>query len=132
MPLKGMSKRRRGEIWLADLNPRQGTEPGKTRPVLIVQAQPLLDADHPSTVIVPLTTNLIDDATPLRVRVSPGGRLRRRSDLLIDQLRAIDDRRLIEGPLVQLSATLMLQVDRAIRTLGWVIAEARGKVEALA
>ena len=26
----------RGEVWLADLNPRQGTEPGKTRPVLIV------------------------------------------------------------------------------------------------
>ena len=40
-----MSTHRRGEIWLADLNPRQGTEPGKTRPVLIVQAQPLLDAD---------------------------------------------------------------------------------------
>ncbi len=27
----------RGEIWLANLNPRRGTEPGKSRPVLIVQ-----------------------------------------------------------------------------------------------
>ena len=35
--------RRRGEIWLADLNPRRGTEPGKTRPVVAVQAQALLD-----------------------------------------------------------------------------------------
>ena len=115
MPSKRISKRRRGEIWLADLNPRQGTEPGKTRPVLIVQAQPLLDADHPSTVIVPLTTNLIDGAAPLRVRVSPTGRLRSGSDLLIDQLRAIDNRRLIDGPLARLSTTLMAQVDRAIR-----------------
>jgi mRNA interferase MazF len=115
MPSKRISKRRRGEIWLADLNPRQGTEPGKTRPVLIVQAQALLEADHPSTVIVPLTTNLIDDAVPLRVRVSPVGRLRRGSDLLIDQLRAIDNRRLIDGPLGRLSAELMIQVDRAIR-----------------
>jgi mRNA interferase MazF len=115
MQSKRISKRRRGEIWLADLNPRRGTEPGKTRPVLIVQAQPLLEADHPSTVIVPLTTNLIDDAAPLRVRVSPMGRLRSGSDLLIDQLRAIDNRRLIDGPLARLSTTLMAQVDRAIR-----------------
>ena len=50
-----MSKR--GEIWLANLNPRRGTEPGKTRPVLIVQAQSLLDAVHPSTLVIPLTTN---------------------------------------------------------------------------
>ena len=33
----------RGEVWVADLNPRQGTEPGKTRPALIVQAQALLE-----------------------------------------------------------------------------------------
>ena len=115
MRLKGMSKLRRGEIWLADLNPRQGTEPGKSRPVLIVQAQPLLDAEHPSTLIVPLTTNLVDDAAPLRVRVSPIGRLKRRSDLLVDQLRAIDNRRLIDGPLARLSPPLVTLVDRAIR-----------------
>ena len=107
--------RKRGEVWLADLNPRQGTEPGKTRPVLIVQAQPLLDAEHPSTLVIPLTTNVVDDAAPLRVRVSPTGRLRRRSDLLIDQLRAIDNRRLIDGPLARLSPTLISQVERAIR-----------------
>lgn len=52
----------RGEIWLADLNPPHGTEPGKVRPVLIVQSQALLDAGHPSTYIVPLTTKLVDDA----------------------------------------------------------------------
>ncbi len=59
----------RGEVWLANLNPRRGTEPGKTRPVLIVQAQALIDAGHPSTLIAPLSTNLIDDAEPLRIRV---------------------------------------------------------------
>ena len=30
--------RSRGEVWLANLSPRRGTGPGKTRPVLIVQA----------------------------------------------------------------------------------------------
>ena len=60
----------RGEVWLADLDPRRGTEPGKTRPVLIVQSQALMQAEHPSTIVVPLTTTLIDAAEPLRVRLS--------------------------------------------------------------
>ena len=99
-----MSVRKRGEIWLADLNPRRGTEPGKTRPVLIVQAQALLDAEHPSTLVVPLTTHLIDGAEPLRVRIRAAGSLKRDSDALIDQVRAIDNRRLVQGPLSRLPA----------------------------
>ena len=112
-----MSTRERGEVWLATLDPRRGTEPGKTRPVLIVQAQALLDADHPSTLVVPLTTHLVDDAEPLRVRVKPGGRLRKESDLLVDQMRAIDNRRLIDGPLTHLSAAAMRRVEDAIRAV---------------
>ena len=104
----------RGEVWLADLDPRRGTEPGKTRPVLIVQSQALLDAGHPSTLIIPLTTNLVEDAEPLRIRVPASGRLRHASDLLIDQLRAIDNRRLIQGPLTRLSPTLLRKVAEAI------------------
>jgi mRNA interferase MazF len=105
----------RGEIWLANLNPRRGTEPGKTRPVLIIQSQALLDAGHPSTLIIPLTTNLIEDAEPLRIRISAADQLRQDSDLLIDQLRAIDNRRLTQGPLTRLSARLLAKVDDAIR-----------------
>lgn len=105
----------RGEIWLADLNPRRGTEPGKTRPVLIVQAQALLDVNHPSTLIVPLATNLTDSAEPLRIRVAPASHLRRTSDLLIDQLRAIDNRRLRSGPLTRLNGSMMARVSQAIR-----------------
>ncbi|MBN1104872.1 MAG: type II toxin-antitoxin system PemK/MazF family toxin, partial [Deltaproteobacteria bacterium] len=105
----------RGEIWLANLNPGRGTEPGKTRPVLILQAQALLDADHPSTLVIPLTTNLIDDAEPLRIRVPACGTLAQDSDLLIDQLRAIDNRRLIKGPLASIDPSLMVQVNEAVR-----------------
>jgi len=104
----------RGEIWLADLNPSRGTEPGKTRPVLIVQSQALLDVEHPSTLIVPLTTNLVEDAEPLRIRVPACGRLRRKSDLLVDQIRAIDNRRMVKGPLARLGRDLMAQVREAI------------------
>ena len=104
----------RGEVWLADLNPRQGTEPGKTRPVLIVQAQALLDAGHPSTLIAPLTTRLVDDAEPLRIRIPATGQLRRNSDALIDQLRAIDNRRLVRGPLARLGPAAMAEARQAL------------------
>ncbi|MGC2493973.1 type II toxin-antitoxin system PemK/MazF family toxin [Candidatus Binatus sp.] len=106
---------KRGEVWLANLNPRRGTEPGKTRPVLVVQAQALIDAGHPSTLIIPLTTNLIDDAEPLRVRVLAQSSLRRDSDLLIDQLRAIDNRVLVKGPLARLDEAIMEGVADALR-----------------
>ncbi|OFV91638.1 MAG: hypothetical protein A3G76_09160 [Acidobacteria bacterium RIFCSPLOWO2_12_FULL_65_11] len=96
-------------------NPRRGTEAGKTRAVLIVQAQALLDAGHPSTLIVPLTTALTEDAEPLRIRVEPQGALRRRSDLLIDQLRAIDNARLVKGPLTKLDGAGVAHVDEALR-----------------
>lgn len=106
--------RNRGEIWLANLNPGRGTEAGKVRPALILQNQALLDADHPSTLIVPLTTNLIDDAEPLRLRIPAQGELAKDSDLLVDQLRAIDNKRLIEGPLLQLGEEMVKQVYQAV------------------
>ena len=106
---------KQGEIWLANLNPGKGSEPAKTRPVLIMQGQALLDAGHPSTIIIPLTSKLIENAEPLRIRVTAHGRLKQDSDLLIDQLRAIDNRRLTEGPLTRCDRQLMVRVYDAIR-----------------
>ncbi|HEX9819449.1 MAG TPA: type II toxin-antitoxin system PemK/MazF family toxin [Methylomirabilota bacterium] len=100
---------------MADLDPRRGTEPGKTRPVLIVQSRALMHAGHPSTIVVPLTTNLVDAVEPLRVRFPRRGRLDRDSDLLIDQIRAIDNRRLIGRALCRAPELLLLRVGEAIR-----------------
>jgi mRNA interferase MazF len=103
-----------GTIWLANLNPGKGTEPGKMRPVLILQDQALLDAGHPSTIIIPLTTNLIDDAEPLRIRVNAREKLAKDSDLLIDQIRTIDNRRLTAGPIAALDPELMKKIHHAV------------------
>lgn len=112
---------RHGEIWLANLNPGRGTEPGKVRPVLLLQNQALLDAGHPSTLIVPLTTNLVNDAEPLRLRVPAGSGLERDSDLLVDQVRAIDNKRLVNGPLRQLDEQFMKRLYKAaIEVFGMV------------
>lgn len=60
---------------------------------------------------------MVDDAEPLRIRVKPGGRLRKEFDLLVDQMRAIDNRRLIDGPLTHLSAATMRRLEDAIRAV---------------
>jgi len=82
------------EIWLADLNPRNGTEPGKTRPVVIVQTD-LLNNIHLSTLICPITTNVKNEIDLLRVHLKKG-QLDDLSDILVDQLKAIDNTRLIK------------------------------------
>ncbi len=80
-------------VYLADLNPRMGTEPGKIRPVVVAQTD-LLNGIHPSTVICPLTTKVIKESQILRVHLARGAPgLREDSDILVDQIRAIDNRR---------------------------------------
>ncbi len=90
-----------GHVYVADLNPRFGTEPGKTRPVVVVQTD-ALNRHHPSTIVCPLTTRVAGFANPLRVAVPKGvSGMGRPSDILVDQIKAIDNRRLRRriGPL---------------------------------
>ncbi|OFY89499.1 MAG: taxon MazF [Bacteroidetes bacterium RIFCSPLOWO2_12_FULL_31_6] len=82
------------DIWLADLNPSRGTEPGKTRPVVIVQTN-LLNETHLSTLICPITTNVKPKIKLLRVHLKKG-QLDKLSDILIDQVRAIDNSRFLK------------------------------------
>ncbi|CAN5874344.1 type II toxin-antitoxin system PemK/MazF family toxin [soil metagenome] len=82
------------EIWTANLNPQSGTEPGKVRPVVIIQTD-LLNGDHPSTLICPVTSNVIEDAEILRVHLRKD-QLTKKSDVLVDQVRAIDNKRFLK------------------------------------
>jgi len=75
-------------IYLADLNPRIGTEPGKVRPVVVLQTD-LLNNIHPSTVICPLTTKITKEANILRLHLS-------QKETGLDHIRAIDNRRLLK------------------------------------
>jgi mRNA interferase MazF len=81
------------DIWLADLNPSKVTEPGKTRPVVIVQTD-LLNETHLSTLICPITTNVLSEIELLRVHLKKN-QLDKLSDVLVDQIRAIDKKRLL-------------------------------------
>ena len=85
------------EIWIADLNPQIGTESGKTRPVLVLQTNLLNKIPHPSTIICPLTTNIKEDTEILRVHLQKGiANVQQDCDIMIDQIRAIDNKRLLK------------------------------------
>ena len=85
------------EIWIAYLNPQVGTEAGKTRPVLVIQTNLLNKIPHPSTLICPLTTNIQKDATILRIHLTKGtDNLKEDCDVMMDQIRAIDNKRLLK------------------------------------
>jgi mRNA interferase MazF len=107
---------RHGGLYLADLNPRQGTEPGKARPVLVVQSDLLNEADHPSTWILPCTTRLTGENL-LRVQL-PRGIAGNTADceVMIDQSRSIDNRR-FRKPLGQLSRPLLNEVKLKLKLL---------------
>lgn len=82
------------DIWLADLNPTVGTEPGKTRPVVIIQTD-LLNETHLSTIVCPITTNVKPEVEILRIHLKKS-QLPKQSDVLVDQPRAIDNRRFLK------------------------------------
>ena len=82
------------EIWLANLNPLKGSELGKIRPVAVVQTN-LLNEIHLSTLICPITTNVLPEVKILRVALAKN-QLNEMSDILVDQLRTIDNRRFIK------------------------------------
>jgi mRNA interferase MazF len=112
-----MKSIKRGHIWWANLNPEAGTEAGKIRPVLIVQTDLLNDAGHPSTIICPLTTQLAKKASILRVAVDKGvGGVTENSQIMIDQLRAIDNKRL-SSHIGILPTDILISVNKSLKII---------------
>jgi mRNA interferase MazF len=87
------------------------------RPVLVVQTDLLNDAGHPSTWVLPCTTRLTGENL-LRV-VLPRGVAGNREDceVMIDQSRAIDNRRLVRA-LKPIPKSFMAEVASKLRALG--------------
>ena len=63
------------------------------RPVLVVQSNYINDNNYPTTIIIPFSTKLIDQAQPLRYRIKKRENLHQDSDALIAHIRAIDNDR---------------------------------------
>jgi mRNA interferase MazF len=101
---------RRGEVWLAALDPTVGSEIRKTRPCLIVSPDDLNEAVR-TIVVAPMTTG--SRAAPFRVPV----RFQDKDGLILpEQLRALDRRRLVKrlGAIEPETLTALLAVLREL------------------
>ena len=112
---------RRGQVWIANLNPNRGHEAGKVRPVVIVQGDWLSAAQSRTVVVLPLTSDVRRDAEPLRVTIGARGGLRMDSQVVVEQPRTLDRRRLGEGPLTELSGEEMTRVEESLLAVLGVI-----------
>jgi len=116
MPLIAMAYKR-GSIYLANFNPSKGTEAGKVRPCVVMQSDLLNEANHPSTTVLLITTQLIDDAAPLRYRIKSRDNLKADLDIMLDQTRTIDNQRIKKDILTSLSAAEMIEVEMLWQTV---------------
>jgi mRNA interferase MazF len=108
---------RRGEIWVGNLNPNRGNEVGKIRPVLILQADFLIEQGEPTIIVLPLTTQVRKSKEPLHVTVPARDRLRQTCQVMTEQPRTLDRTRLADGPLTKLSTEEMRAVEASFKAV---------------
>ena len=105
---------RRGEVWVANLNPARGQEVSKIRPVLIMQDDELTAAGTPMIVILPLTTRIYKKFSKWRITIPARDRLLKDCQVIVDQPRALDRTRIGEGPLTRLTDNEMAAVEQSL------------------
>lgn len=85
----------RGDIVVVNFYPKKGDEVGKIRPAVVISsdnANSILD----TIVLLPLSTKLVNDMFPYRIRLSKRDKLRQDSDVLINQIRSLSKTRIKE------------------------------------
>lgn len=107
-------KIKRGDIFLANLEPIKGSEQGGVRPVLIIQNN-TSNKYSPVTIIAAITSKVFDKEFPTNVFLSKDeSRLDKDSTILLNQIRTIDKSRIIKK-ISTLNSFIMKKVDIAIK-----------------
>ena len=107
---------RRGEVWLADLEPTRGREQAGERPVLIVSTNPFNQGRSRLVVAVPFSTR--QHGLPIHVEVRPpDGGLRDVSFAMCEQVRSLAVDRLGSHPFGSVSPAVLTSVENRLRLL---------------
>ncbi len=106
---------RRGEVWVANLNPNRGGETGKSRPVVIFQEERITSAGLCTVIVLPLTTQFRPDFAPMRVKISARDRLLKDSFVMVEHVTALDRMRFGDGFLTMLTAQEMTDVEKRVK-----------------
>ena len=86
---------RQGEIWFADLNPTKGSEQSGKRPVVIVSGDTLNNM-LPLVISVPITSKIKSYPTFVLLLASKTNGLKKDSEAIPFQVRAVTKKRLIK------------------------------------
>ena len=105
---------KRGDIFLANLEPIKGSEQGGIRPVLIIQND-ISNKYSPVTIIAAITSKMFDKEFPTNVFISKeDSNLDKDSNILLNQIRTIDNSRLIKR-VGSLDNLILEKVDKALK-----------------
>ena len=111
-----MTAYKRGDIVLVDFNPqKRPQEVAKVRPAVIVSDSDLNEILDLVTVVA-LTTNLIEGAEPLRVRLNPREGFEKESDAMVEQLRSVAKSR-IKVRIASITDAEMQTIEEGIRLM---------------
>jgi len=83
----------KGDIVVVNLNPKKGHEVGKIRPAVIIsneEENKILD----TIIVMPLSTDLIENMQPYRMRILKRDNLKQDSDILVNQIRTLSKQRI--------------------------------------
>ena len=107
---------RRGDVWLADLEPARGREQTGERPVLVVSTDPFNQGRSGLVVAVPFTTRR--RGLPIHVEVRPpDGGLRDVSFAMCEQVRSLAVERLGPRPFGSVPPAVLRAVEDRLRLL---------------
>jgi len=106
---------RRGEIWWASLRPSSGSEPGKRRPVVVIQSNDFNNSQISTVVVAMVTSNIGLAEAPGNVRLPvKQSKLKKVSVVNVSQITTLDKSVLTEK-VDKLPDATMAEIDVGIR-----------------
>ena len=119
---------RRGDIYLANLNPFRGSEQGGTRPVLVLQND-IGNYHAPTLIVAPITSRLQKLNQSTHFLLKREGGLYRDSMVELEQIRTIDKSR-VEYYIGKISRETMIRINEVVTiSLGIDINKDTGRQE---
>ncbi|MDR1948046.1 MAG: type II toxin-antitoxin system PemK/MazF family toxin [Spirochaetaceae bacterium] len=104
----------RGELWWIDYGVPYGSEPGYRRPVIIIQNDIFNNSKINTTVVIPLTTNLLLADVPGNILLDKKeSKLGKNSVILLSQIGVVDKERFMEK-ISKIDKTTMEKIDNNI------------------
>ncbi|MBI2590927.1 MAG: type II toxin-antitoxin system PemK/MazF family toxin [Candidatus Blackburnbacteria bacterium] len=109
-----MARIKRGQVWIANIDPGFESEIRKKRPVLII-SNDTINAYWPKVIAVPITTKVFYPGVE-KVSIGKEAGVKVDSELLATEIRSIDKKRLVEKA-GKITKEKLFEVEAALRAV---------------